>query len=150
MQQAIDAGVRRESIVLDPGLGFAKRAEHTYTALADFDRLAGLDRPILSGPSRKSFLTSGTGRAPADRAGLGHGGRRHRQHPQGAHIIRVHNVPAMRDVARVADRIGAGAGMRTAAGPTEGRRSCDPCRPAGRAATADCDWRPPTGDCRLG
>jgi dihydropteroate synthase len=108
MQQAIDAGVRRESIVLDPGLGFAKRAEHTYTALADFDRLVGLDRPILSGPSRKSYLRAALGEHPADQRDWGTAAAVTASILQGAHIIRVHNVPAMRDVATVADRIRAG------------------------------------------
>lgn len=109
MTRASAAGVKRESIVLDPGFGFAKRAAHSYALLARLPDLAALGRPVLSGPSRKSFLKEAIGdRAPADRdwgtaAGvtasiLG-----------GAHILRVHNVAAMVDVVRVADRVVAAA-----------------------------------------
>jgi dihydropteroate synthase len=98
-------GVRRDQIIVDPGLGFAKRAEHSWTALADLHRLASLDRPILIGPSRKSFLTAAIGeRSPSGRewataaattAGI----------LGGAHIVRVHGVREMFDVARAADRV---------------------------------------------
>ena len=109
MARAEAAGISREAIILDPGLGFAKRAEHTWAALAGLERLQALNRPLLSGPSRKSFLTSATGeRAPRDRdwataaavtaSILG-----------GAHVVRVHNVRAMADVVRVADRVVAAA-----------------------------------------
>ena len=109
MARAEAAGISREAIILDPGLGFAKRAEHTWAALAGLEGLQTLNRPLLSGPSRKSFLTSATGeRAPRDRdwataaavtaSILG-----------GAHVVRVHNVRAMADVVRVADRVVAAA-----------------------------------------
>lgn len=101
---ATDAGVARSSIIVDPGLGFAKRAEHTYTALASVGQLASLDCPTLVGPSRKSFLATDGDGGSADRewetaaavtaAVL-----------QGAHIVRVHDVREMVRVVRVADRI---------------------------------------------
>ncbi len=107
--RAVAAGIPRESVMVDPGLGFAKRAEHTWESLAGLDRLAALDCPILVGPSRKSFLTSATGdRRPSDRdwgtaaavtAGV----------IGGAHIVRVHGVREMADVVRVADRLRAAA-----------------------------------------
>ena len=53
---AVAAGVPAERLVLDPGLGFAKRAEHNWALLAHFDSLAGLGLPVLVGASRKSFL----------------------------------------------------------------------------------------------
>jgi dihydropteroate synthase len=102
-------GVPREAIVVDPGLGFAKRAEHSYEALARLDRLAVLDRPILSGPSRKSFLTDALGaRVPAERE-WGTASAVAASVLFGAHIVRVHAVRAMADVLRVADRIRAAA-----------------------------------------
>ena len=101
---ASEAGVARSRIIIDPGLGFAKRAEHTYAALAALDRLALLDRPMLVGPSRKSFLGVEGGGGPTDlewetaaavaAAVL-----------EGAHIVRVHRVREMVQVVRVADRI---------------------------------------------
>ncbi len=111
--RATEAGIPRERVIVDPGFGFAKRAEHTWESLAGLDRLATLDRPILVGPSRKSFLatglTPGTGeRPPAERdwataaavtaSVLG-----------GAHIVRVHAVREMADVVRVSDRLRAAA-----------------------------------------
>ena len=50
------AGIDRDRLVLDPGLGFAKRAEHNWALLAGLDRLVGLGLPVLVGSSRKTFL----------------------------------------------------------------------------------------------
>jgi dihydropteroate synthase len=109
VQAAERAGIDLERIIVDPGLGFAKRAEHSYAALAGLARLAALGRPILTGPSRKSFLAPRGDAAPADRlvetaaavtaSVLG-----------GAHIVRVHDVAPMVQVVRVADAIRAADG----------------------------------------
>jgi dihydropteroate synthase len=56
VEAAIGAGVAYESLVIDPGLGFAKTAEHNWKLLAHFDRLLEIGPPVLVGPSRKSFL----------------------------------------------------------------------------------------------
>lgn len=104
--RATGAGVSIEQIVVDPGIGFAKRAAHSYGVLARLPELAAaLDRPLLVGASRKSFLREpGGGRPPAGRdwataaavaaAVLG-----------GAHIVRVHAVEAMVQVVRAAEEI---------------------------------------------
>jgi dihydropteroate synthase len=103
--RAAASGVKREAIIVDPGFGFAKRAEHSFTMLAHLNRLASLDRPILSGPSRKSFLKQAVGdRPPADRewataAAVATSAM------LGAHIVRVHGVRAMADVVRVVDQL---------------------------------------------
>jgi dihydropteroate synthase len=103
--RAEHAGVAHEAIVLDPGLGFAKRAAHTFEVLARLDRFAALNRPILCGPSRKSFLKEALGdRSPTDRE-WGTAAAITASILLGAHMVRVHDVHAMRDVARVADRI---------------------------------------------
>ena len=105
--RALAAGVARDAIILDPGLGFAKRAEHSYEALAHLPRLAALDRPILSGPSRKSFLKLAIGEAaPAGRE-WGTAAAVAASVLLGAHIVRVHGVKEMVDVVRVADRVAA-------------------------------------------
>jgi dihydropteroate synthase len=52
----VAAGVDPGQVVLDPGLGFAKHAEHNWSLLAHLDRLLALGRPVLVGASRKSFL----------------------------------------------------------------------------------------------
>ncbi len=105
IDRAMSAGVARDAIVIDPGFGFAKRAEHSFEVLARLDALAALDRPILSGPSRKSFLKEAIGdREPRDRE-WGTAAAVTASVLLGAHIVRVHNVRAMVDVVRVADRI---------------------------------------------
>lgn len=107
--RATAAGVRRDAIILDPGFGFAKRAGHSYSLLARLPELANLGRPVLSGPSRKSFLTEPLGeRLPGERE-WGTAAAVAASVFGGAHIVRVHNVSAMTDVARVADRIRAAA-----------------------------------------
>ena len=98
-------GVTRDRLLIDPGIGFAKRADHSVRVLARLDRLAALGLPLLVGPSRKSFMTAATGPLPvADRdwptaaavtaAVLG-----------GAHIVRVHTVEKMVHVVRIADAL---------------------------------------------
>jgi dihydropteroate synthase len=103
--RAAAGGVGRPSIILDPGFGFAKQAGHSFTLLARLPELAALERPILSGTSRKSFLKEALGeRLPADRE-WGTAAAVTASVLLGAHIVRVHDVKAMVDVVRVADRI---------------------------------------------
>jgi dihydropteroate synthase len=103
--RAENAGVKRESIILDPGLGFAKRAEHSFSVLAHLEKIAALDRPLLVGASRKSFLKAALGdRDAADRE-WGTAAAVTASVLLGAHIVRVHGVREMADVVRVADRI---------------------------------------------
>ncbi|HVL69901.1 MAG TPA: dihydropteroate synthase [Vicinamibacterales bacterium] len=105
MKRAVDAGVARDAVILDPGFGFAKRAEHSYTLLAHLDALAALDRPLLSGPSRKSFLREALGDRPPLERDWGTAAAVAASVLAGAHIVRVHNVRAMIDVVRVCDRL---------------------------------------------
>jgi dihydropteroate synthase len=95
-----------ERIVVDPGLGFAKEPAHTYEALARLDEFSELGRPLMVGPSRKRFLTRPSGAdvaapardwatAAAVAAAVF----------AGAHILRVHAVREMAQVARVSDEI---------------------------------------------
>ena len=105
IDRAVRAGVDRQAIVLDPGFGFAKRAEHSFELLAKLPALAELDRPILSGPSRKSFLKAALGeRLPVERE-AGTAAAVAASVFLGAHIVRVHGVQQMVDVVRVADRV---------------------------------------------
>jgi dihydropteroate synthase len=106
---AMSAGVDRGSIIVDPGVGFAKRAAHSYEVLARLDELASLDCPILSGPSRKSFLIEALGERPPEEREWGTAAAVTASVLFGAHIVRVHNVSGMADVIRVADRLRAGA-----------------------------------------
>lgn len=105
IRRATDAGVSREALIVDPGFGFSKRAEHTYDAMVGMDRLAELDRPILAGPSRKSFLKLAIGERQPDDREWATAAAVTASVLFGAHIVRVHGVAAMADVVRVADRI---------------------------------------------
>jgi dihydropteroate synthase len=119
VQVALGAGIAQERIILDPGFGFAKRAEHSLALLAGLGRLAALGFPLLSGPSRKSFLKTGLGEVPpADRV-WGTAAAVTASILNGAHIVRVHDVKAMAQVARVADAI-----LRSASGPGTDGPSC--------------------------
>jgi dihydropteroate synthase len=105
LDRALAAGAPRESLVLDPGLGFAKKPEHSYAALTALATFATLDRPLLVGPSRKSFLNAAIGdRSPHERD-MATAAAVTAAVLFGAHIVRVHNVRDMVDVVRVADRI---------------------------------------------
>jgi dihydropteroate synthase len=103
--RAAASGVRSDAIIVDPGFGFAKRAEHSYKALAQLDRFAQLDRPILSGPSRKSFLKHAIGDQPPAEREWATAAAVSASVILGAHIVRVHGVRAMVDVVRVADQL---------------------------------------------
>ena len=105
MDRATAAGVRRDAILLDPGFGFAKKAEHSYALLARLPELATLGRPILSGPSRKSFLKQAIGERPPAEREWGTAAAVTASVLGGAHIVRVHAVKEMRDAVRVADRV---------------------------------------------
>jgi dihydropteroate synthase len=98
------AGIPREMLLVDPGIGFAKDAGHSLEVLRRLPELRELDRPVLVGPSRKSFLGQvldlpvgerifGTAAAVAASV-LG-----------GAHLVRVHDVKEMVQVVRVCDAI---------------------------------------------
>ena len=99
------AGIARGQIILDPGLGFAKRAEHSLAVLAGLPRLAALGCPLLVGPSRKSFLTAALGDVPPDHREWGTAAAVTAAVLLGAHIVRVHGVAEMIDVVRVADAL---------------------------------------------
>lgn len=105
MERALGAGVRWDRLVLDPGLGFAKRAEHSYSVLASLPRLAALGRPLLVGPSRKSFLRAAAGTDTASDRDWATAAAVTAAVLGGAHIVRVHRVAEMVQVVRVADRV---------------------------------------------
>jgi len=105
VEAANQAGISSDRIVIDPGLGFAKTAEHNWALLAHLDVLVGFGLPVLIGSSRKSFL----GRVLADPAGTPRPvGEREAATvaltayaaTQGAWGVRVHDVRANVDAAR--------------------------------------------------
>ena len=99
---ALRAGVARDRIALDPGIGFAKRAEHSLALLAALPRLTSLGHPVIVGVSRKRFIGEITGvREPAGRV---HGttGANVAALARGARLFRVHDVRAAREALDVA------------------------------------------------
>ena len=102
------SGVPRANLIVDPGIGFAKDARHSLDALRRLDELRALDRPVLCGPSRKSFIGKVLG-LPAGERLMGTAAAVAASVLGGAHIVRVHDVREMVQVARVCDAIlGAG------------------------------------------
>lgn len=117
LRRATEAGVDPRSIVLDPGIGFAKRGEHSVQALGAIPRLLALGHPVLVGVSRKRFIGELTGEAtPAERV---HGttGANVAALMLGARLFRVHDVRAARQSLDVAWAILAASGA-ASAGPT--------------------------------
>jgi dihydropteroate synthase len=55
-ERALSAGCRREQLVVDPGIGFGKKAEHNLAIINELGRVGELGYPVLIGPSRKSFI----------------------------------------------------------------------------------------------
>jgi dihydropteroate synthase len=107
LMRALEAGVQPDAIVLDPGLGFAKRAEHSAELLARLDApaLSRLNRPWLVGASRKSFLQRAIGECPPDARDWATAAAVTAAVLAGAHIVRVHRVAEMVRVVRVADML---------------------------------------------
>lgn len=105
------AGVDRNRIVIDPGLGFGKRKEQNSEILARLGELSQLDYPIMAGPSYKSFLaqatTAGTQFATAGAVAAAI--------LAGAHIVRVHDIAEMHAVAAIADEVAKSAALLTTA-----------------------------------
>ncbi|MBI4617972.1 MAG: dihydropteroate synthase [Planctomycetes bacterium] len=95
------AGVARDAIVVDPGIGFGKRAEHNLEVLDRLWELRSLGLPILAGTSRKSFIGKTLGRPLGERL-FGTAATVALAVARGARIVRVHDVAEMADVARMA------------------------------------------------
>ena len=100
-------GVKRESIVIDPGIGFGKTQEQNIELIAKLDRLAYTfpDFPILIGTSRKSFIGRLLDDAPATNRLHGTMASITAAVLRGAHIVRVHDVKAAAETVRIADAI---------------------------------------------
>jgi dihydropteroate synthase len=103
---ATGAGVPADRVIVDPGLGFAKEASHTYETLARLDEFSELGRPLLVGPSRKRFLTRALGSdVPASGRDWATAAAVTAAVLAGAHIVRVHAVREMAQVVKVSDEI---------------------------------------------
>jgi dihydropteroate synthase len=105
--KARKAGVAKSQIILDPGIGFGKNFAQNYELLRKLPQLAKLGYPLLVGTSRKGFLGATLARdgqpAPAEERIWGTAATVTASILHGAHIVRVHDVAEMVQVARVAD-----------------------------------------------
>jgi len=101
---AVAAGIEVERIAIDPGFGFGKTSDHNLALLGGLPALRVLDRPIVMGPSRKSFVGGVLGR-PVEEREWGTAAAVAVGVFQGAHVVRVHSVAQMKDVARVAQAL---------------------------------------------
>jgi dihydropteroate synthase len=103
VQRAVDAGVKRSQVLVDPGFGFGKTVQHNLDLTLGIGHLGAIGHAVVFGPSRKSTLGwLGGGVAPLDRGpatlaacvlGVMHG----------AHVVRVHDVSAVRQALAVVD-----------------------------------------------
>ena len=102
--RAVDAGVDRDLLIVDPGIGFGKTLEQNLEIINKLDRLNAFELPVMIGTSRKGFIGKLTGRT-ADRRAFGTAASVAAAIIRGAHIVRVHDVKEMIDVVRVTDAI---------------------------------------------
>lgn len=102
-EEALFAGVRR--VIVDPGLGFGKLAEHNWQLLRRLSHLSALGYPVLSGPSRKSFIGEVTGVEDPSHRVYGSMAAVALSVANGARIVRVHDVAAAKQTVAVADAI---------------------------------------------
>jgi dihydropteroate synthase len=107
IERCVDAGIAEDRIIVDPGLGFAKRAEHNLVLLRSLRQLRGLGRPVLMGASRKSFLGALLD-TPVDDRIEGSLACAAIAVMEGASVIRAHEVKATRRVVTVARAIATG------------------------------------------
>ncbi|HEV2027370.1 MAG TPA: dihydropteroate synthase [Candidatus Dormibacteraeota bacterium] len=101
---AVEAGVKRERVLIDPGIGFGKTAEHNWLVMRRLMELRELDQPILIGTSRKSFIGKLLD-LPVNERVEGTAATTTAAILRGADVVRVHDVQEMTRVVRVADHM---------------------------------------------
>jgi dihydropteroate synthase len=102
--RAIEAGVPRERVLIDPGIGFGKTAEHNWIVMRRLEELKELGQPILIGTSRKSFIGKLLDLPVTERV-EGTAATVTAAILRGVDVVRVHDVEAMSHVVRVADHM---------------------------------------------
>jgi dihydropteroate synthase len=107
--RAVEAGLPRQRVLFDPGLGFGKNARQSLELLARLDELVAEGAPVLVGPSRKSFIAAGDGSPPEARLG-GTVAACLCAVQRGARVLRVHDVHAVRQALDIARAISAPGG----------------------------------------
>jgi dihydropteroate synthase len=111
LQEALEAGIERDRVVLDPGFGFGKAYEQNYLLLAGLADLSSLGQPLLVGVSRKGFLGKTLAAlyqgvdVPVDRRGNGSLAAVTAAILAGAQLVRVHDVRPAREASAIADAV---------------------------------------------
>jgi len=103
-EKALKAGIEKDCLVIDPGIGFGKTPEDNYKIIKNLSQLKELGMPVMIGTSRKSFIGKVTGGEPEQRL-EGTAATVAAAIMNGCHIVRVHDVAAMKKVAAVTDAI---------------------------------------------
>lgn len=104
VQLALDAGVKEENIIIDPGIGFAKTYEENITTMREMERFRELDYPLLLGTSRKSIIAK-TLDLPVDERDEGTGATVCFGMMKGCEIVRVHNVTLHTRMVKMMDKL---------------------------------------------
>lgn len=104
-EYAISAGVEPENIVLDPGIGFGKTAEHNLALLRHLDAVVDIGFPVLVGASRKGFIGGITGVEEAGERVFGTVATTIMAYERGATLFRVHDVRANREALAMAEAV---------------------------------------------
>ncbi|MDY6486655.1 dihydropteroate synthase [Acinetobacter faecalis] len=101
VNDALNAGVKSENIMIDPGFGFAKNAQQNLKLLNEFYKLKEMGYPILSALSRKRFIGEAVGESDAQKRVVGSVAAHLISVQQGASMVRVHDVKATCDALKV-------------------------------------------------
>ena len=104
MAAAVEEGIEPDRLAVDPGLGFAKTADQNFALMREIAAFMDLGRPVVVGPSRKSFIGKAVG-TEVDQRLEGTAGAVAWLAGRGAHVVRVHDVKEMVRVVRVIDAI---------------------------------------------
>lgn len=104
IDNALQAGVPKENIILDPGVGFAKTMDDNFTVMNQLEEFSHLGYPLLLATSRKRFIGSVLD-VPAKERDVGTGATTCLGISKGAHMVRVHNVKLNVQLAKMMDRM---------------------------------------------
>ena len=127
VRKAVAAGISRDNIFLDPGIGFGKGPEHNLALIENLPAFRVLGFPVVIGPSRKSFLRHVLGNNVAGRL-FGTAAAVAFAAANGADIVRVHDVAAMKQVVSVVDAIRASRSALNGGATVSSARSAGPRR----------------------
>ena len=104
IKMAVQSGINRSMIILDPGIGFGKTVKHNFELLSRLNEFNILELPIMIGPSRKSFIGITLDLPPEDRV-EGTAAAVSAGVMNGASIVRVHDVKSMKRVVRIIEKV---------------------------------------------